>query len=323
MSQSRLDSSFFSQHLRNNLKGYEDEDAHRVYRDAPDDFFVELAGLSYKNKDDHNVKPKKLDRYYETIYSGCSETFGDHLIGDSPSLDQELDLANSNKYIWGTIVSEHVGQSYANLAVGGASAISILEDYRHHIKKYGAPKNLFILYPRIDCRLPFFEDPKHLINLKEDGEGYSNFEIFNAINIGIYDNEVKMSKRPHFIQEILSRPYVTYLNIQAILQMETLCQLSGTRFIYSTWSIETSSIIEAANSAAVDLDLDLPFSGYIKTDYGIISTDYPSGEDSLPQGCHEDLKDHPNYYMGRDNSHMGVHAHRHVAENFIAKLDKQ
>jgi hypothetical protein len=253
--------------------------------------------------------------YYETIFSGCSETYGQFI-------DEDLSLAND--FLWGTIVSKSLGTKCVNLGMGGASAISILDDYFYQIKNYGAPKNFFVLYPRIDCRLPFIEDPGYLVDSKEDhGSRPSEFEVFNAVNVGIYENEQKISKRPHVIQKVLARPYVTYLNLQAIINTEALCKLTGTNFIYSSWSIETTSIIEASNEAAKTLNLELPFKNYIKIDYEMIDQSDYQGANSIPQDCHKDLSNHPNFYIGRDNSHMGVHAHAHVAENFMEELTQR
>lgn len=306
----------FSDFLRDKIFKYSEHGLHRVYVEGHDDFFLDLVGLKRRHKEARDEQFQDLDKHYETIFSGCSETYGDFI---------DRDLSAANDYVWGTIVSNYLETKSANLAMGGASAISILDDYLYQIKNYGPPKNFFVLYPRIDCRLPFIEDPGYLINFKGDDEhSYpSEFEIFNAVNIGIYENEQKISKRPHAIQKVLARPYVTYLNLQAILNAEVLCKLTGTNFIYSSWSIETTSIIEASNEAAKFLNLEVPFKNYIKIDYEMIDTDYDQGAMSIPKDCHKELNNHPNFYMGEENSHMGVHAHAHVAKNFIDELTKR
>lgn len=316
-------SEIFSTILREKLSGHSNEGIHRVYTSNTDGFFSQIVGLTRKYRGGRALQKQDLDRHYDTIFSGCSETYGDFIAG-APFVDgQDVDLEAARPYIWGTIVSEGLSDSYANLAMGGASAISILDDYLYQVKTYGAPENFFVLYPRIDSRMPFFEDPGYLVNLKEPGATVSKDEVFNAVNIGAFEADHKISKRPHLIQEVMAQPYVTYLNLQAILQSEILCKITETNFMYSSWSLETTSIIEASNEAAEILGKPAPFKNYIKIDYQMVGTDYDKGAQSVSQECHEELQDHRNFYMGEGGSHMGVHSHRHVAENFIKELTKR
>ena len=324
MSQNHSDySEIFSTILREKLSDYSNQGIHRVYTSNNDYFFAQIVGLDRKYKQGRLEQKQNLDRHYDTIFSGCSETYGDFIAG-KPFIDgQHVDLDPAKPYIWGTIVSEVFGYNYANLAMGGASAISILDDYLYQVKNYGAPKNFFVLYPRIDSRMPFFEDPGYLINLEEPNSTAERDEVFNAVNIGAFEADHKISKRPHLIQEVMSQPYVTYLNLQAILQAEILCKITKTNFMYSSWSLETTSIIEASNEAAEILGSPAPFENYIKIDYHMVGTDYERGAESISWGCHQELQDHRNFYMGEGGSHMGVHSHRHVADNFIEKLTKR
>lgn len=319
MSRNTSDSEF-SREIKNRLVPDEIDEFHSKFLSQREDLFLDVFSLRRRRSHDKEALGQNLDRHYETIYSGCSETYGDLIAKEGAN--GVIDMKGTVEHNWGTIVSNHVGGSFANLATGGASAVSIVDEYMYQIKNFGAPKNLFILFPKIDSRIPFIGDSQYLVSETDPTGDHNPFEYINATRIGD-SGDMVFSKRPHKVQEVVSKTYATYLNIQAILTLETLCTLTKTNLMYSTWSKETSSVLEAANSTAEKYKLEIPFKNYIKTEYYTIGTDCDSGADRISRACHSkhsELEAHPHYYIGRGGSHMGVHAHRHVAENFIAHL---
>ena len=328
--QNHSDSSY-GKLLRNSISEIHNDPNNNLFKplfSAPDHLVSDIFSLKLRKSQEKEALNQDLNRYYETIYSGCSETYGSHIATGTLPLppgnkERPPDLSTAYPNIWGSIVCSRMGGEFLNLSTGGASAISILDDYMYQTKKYGAPKNLLVLFPRIDTRLPFVNDPEILISEPADGEFFELDEYVYATQVSEYGVTQKFSKRPHAIQSVMSGTYTSYLNLQAILTLELLCTLSNTNLIYSTWSLETAGLIEAANEYASKNLYDIPFKNYIQIDYRIYGSDYDKLAEDLPKDCHQDLKSHPYYLIGLDNSHMGVHAHRHIAENFIDELTKR
>lgn len=330
MSQNHLDSSY-GKLLRNFISEIKNDPNNNLFKplfSAPDRLVLDIFSLKLRKSHEKEALNQDLNRYYETIYSGCSETYGSHIAtGTLPPMEGDKerppDLSTAYHNIWGSIVCSQIGGEFLNLATGGASAISILDDYMYQTRKYGAPKNLLVLFPRIDTRLPFVNDPDVLISKPANDEFFELNEYVYATQVAEDGLTQKFSKKPHAIQSVMSGTYAAYLNLQAILTLELLCDLSNTNLIYSTWSLETAGLIEAANEYANTNSYDMPFKNYIQIDYRIYGSDYDKLAEDLPKNCHQDLKTHPLYNIGAENSHMGVHAHAHVAENFLDELTKR
>tara|TARA_B110000503_G_scaffold99511_2_gene148871 strand:- start:7889 stop:8338 length:450 start_codon:yes stop_codon:yes gene_type:complete len=145
--------------------------------------------------------------------------------------------------------------------------------------------------------------------------------MVNSSNIG--DAEASYAKKPYEVSTVISPTYAIYLNIQSILVLELICELAGINLIYSTWSLETDAVINAANLASLDNRIPIPFKNYIEIDYRTVNNNCEDAAERLPKDCHLNLAEHPQFYIGRQNNHMGVHAHAHVAENFIAELGRR
>ena len=330
MLRNHLDSSY-GKLLRNFISEIDNDPNNNLFKplfSAPDNLVLDIFSLKLRKSHEKEALNQDLNRYYETIYSGCSETYGSHITTGTLPLppgnkERPPDLSTAYHNIWGSIACSRIGGEFLNLANGGASAISILDDYMYQTRKYGAPKNLLVLFPRIDTRLPFVNDPDVLISKPADDEFFDVNEYVYATQVAEDSAIQKLSKRPHAIQSVMSGTYTAYLNLQAILTLELLCDLSNTNLIYSTWSLETAGLIEAANEFATRNSYDMPFKNYIQIDYRIYGSDYDKLVEDLPKNCHQDLAAHPRFSMGLDNSHMGIHAHRPIAENFTDELTKR
>lgn len=252
------------------------------------------------------------EKHYKYIYSGCSESSGEYL-----SLSTSQDPFNYKDVaadIWGSIVGSKLGLSeYLNLSVGGASAMGIVTGLLRQIREYGPPDHILILFPNLDSRVTFVKDDEKLVSLSD------NQDLVNDIStIGEY--EANYSKRPHVVEEIFTKRWATYLNIQNILFLEDICKALNINLIYSTWSTSTHEILSVANALALKRGHPVPFKNYIVSDYKKSAGGCIHAIKLTPNDCHRDKSDHPLWLIGKGNSHMGVHAHIHAADMYINEL---
>lgn len=253
------------------------------------------------------------NKYYDTVYAGCSETTGQCLA----DIDSDFSEAHNS---WGDVALKALGErEWLNISTGGASAASIVSSLLVHIKKNGAPKRILVLLPHIDTRTTMPMDKNWYRRLHNPSNSEYEF-IDNVTDIG--HSDVKYSKRPHYIEEVISPVFVTYLNVQALIFLEHICKISGIELAYSTWSGSTHAIIKSANEAAIALDRAIPFPNYFEVDYRDVGYGPYHACDSLPRDCHSELSNHKYFRYGR-NDHMGTHAHAHIAENFIKELTRR
>lgn len=261
----------------------------------------ELNALGYK-------------KYYKYVYSGCSETLGEFLSECSDT--HSVDYNETRKHTWGDIVGSRIGiPESLNLAVGGNSVMGIVSSLIRQVRMHGAPDHIFVLLPNLDSRIAFIGDPNSLISLRNPTDTISNVS-------GVGDYETNYSKKPHMVEEILSKRWTTYLNIQSLLSLEALCEASNINLIYSTWSTATHKVLTAANHiATVDGD-PLPFKNYVPSDYRKSAGDIGCmiAANSIDKGCHSNDTNHPRWGIGRGGHHMGAHAHLHIADIFAQEL---
>lgn len=257
------------------------------------------------------------DRYYEYIYSGCSETMGEFLCQYS---DNKLfSYSEVGPLIWGEMVKSSLGvDDSLNMGMGGASIMGIVISLFRQIRLHGAPKHLLVLLPNPETRITFVQDPANLIS------GNNPNKIISDIG-AIGDNEHAYSKKPHLAEEVLSRRWMAYINIQHLLYLEDLCDSYGINLIYSTWSSATHRLISAANDLAQKNDYQVPFKNYIVFDYRKSggTGGCKTAAKNMKKDCHLNVDNNPLWDLGRGGHHMGIHAHIHAAEIFNKEIVKR
>lgn len=260
-------------------------------------------------------RSRNYEKHYKYVYSGCSETTGEFL--SKSDINGAYDYAEVKHNIWGDLVGVALDEpSRINLSVGGASVMGIVNMIIRQIRTYGQPDHVLVLFPSLDSRITFVPDSTRLVSLSGSQELVSDIS-------GIGEYETTYSKQPHVAENILSKRWVTYLNTQSILMLEELCRASGINLIYSTWSKSTHEALILANSLAVADSSPVPFRNYIVSDYRKAAGECLDAARLLPTGCHTDFSDHPRWYIGANNTHMGVHAHMHVADLFSKELQNR
>jgi hypothetical protein len=254
------------------------------------------------------------ERYYKYVYSGCSETMGEYL-SDAPK-DSPFDYEKTKKLIWGQLVGEYLDTpDNLNLGMGGASILGITTGLVQHIRANGAPEHLLLLLPNPDTRITLVQDSHTLVSSNKFNRLISDIG-------GIGDLESKYSKKPHAAEDVLSRRWATYLNIQSLLTIEELCKALKINLVYSTWSTVLHRLLTAGNLLAQRGGDPIPFANYIVSDYqksggkgGCIHA-----ADNMKKDCHYNDKNISVWDIGRGGDHMGAHAHIHMAELFIEEL---
>ena len=276
------------------------------------DFRKFLSLDRFATKD--NLYSQDYDRHYTYVYSGCSETMGEYL-SDAPE-GTSFNYEETKKLIWGNMVGEYLNITDSlNLGMGGASILGIATGLIHHIRVNGAPEHLLILLPNPDTRITLVQDRDTLVSSNKFNKLISDIG-------GIGDLEPKYSKKPHAAEDILSRRWTAYLNIQSLLTIEELCRALGINLIYSTWSTALHRLLTAANILAQRGGDPTPFPNYVVSDYqksggkgGCIHA-----ADNMKKDCHTNDKNLRSWDIGRGGDHMGAHAHIHMAELFIKEL---
>lgn len=282
-----------------------------VFSNFSSEEFQEFFSLDYAYFEDRAISGQNYEKLYDVVFSGCSETTG-RLLSDDDSYSE-------SHHVWGKVVSKYYGVDSLNLAIGGASAMSILHDFRDYVNKNGPPKHFLVLFPRLDARIELFQDNLFLIN--DDNQNESYRPKVNSTRLG--ESTAKYSKAPHKAQDVLSGTYVNFLNVQSILTLETLCAALNINLIYSTWSTESAVLIEEANREALSRGKTIPFKNYIETSFNCLANDHKNAAEQMPTDCHLELSGHPQFYAGYDESHMGAHPHAHIGEEFVAELTKR
>lgn len=279
--------------------------------------FEELFCLVPTNKIDRQISEQDFNKHYDLMIAGCSETTGRLL---HPTTDK---IASEQIHIWATGPADYLGfnSNFLNISSGGISAQGIVSSIFSQIREQGAPKHLFILFPRLDTRMTLVQDKDVLIdkgNKKNFGD-YVN-PVTWASNVGI--QILNHAKRPYGVSEVIPQAVPVYLNIQSIMALESLCKVTGINLIYSTWNKQSNALIKAANKTATDLGNTEPFSNYI--DLSIQAEGSKTGEfgQMVPDNCHLENREHPRFFEGM-HGHFGVHAHAHIGQDYVEELKRR
>jgi hypothetical protein len=253
----------------------------------------------------------ELTKNVDLLTGGCSNTWG---LGVGP------------EYIWPFILSSDK-YSIANVAEPGISAEKIVKNCISYMNVYGAPKNIFCVFPDM-FRNDFFSDPdfhvyKHLA-WSDDGVSYSNS---HSETIDWNDNKKirpvkKIIKTPFLIEEQISPHQFIYQYINYIYILETICKLNNINFVWTSWHLATGDILD---SLFEDERFYLNKDNYIPPKAIIQEPDFFADYDVASPRCSQDhnhiMKDHESWNLGTDrNTHPGVHWHYHIAKLFEGRI---
>lgn len=253
-------------------------------------------------QNEYRPQDQDLNKNYEFIFSGCSQTHGDHI---TKPLVPEGDY----NAIWGFQVANKYNKQGLNLGMGGWSAQSILKGLMNHFQQNGHPKVLLVLYPDFG-RVEAVDSDK--IKMPEQLN-------FNDIVQHWYLNSIddkrfqRVSKSPYDPVNVLPWTFSLYHNLQSILLLQQYCNTNNIYFKYSSWDYNANILLKLLKNNFSE------YSNYCE----------PTTLDFLPstfftQDCHLDIQDQFSkniWNAGIDKEHMGIHQHIHIAERFIEELD--
>lgn len=264
------------------------------------------------------------------IFAGCSQTFGIGVPDDG---------------VWPKFVADTLNASYVNLSMLGAGMEWITDSIYRYVHTFGKPnRGIMVLAPDYH-RVDVLVDNK--IN-SCNRHGITDYlpQYYDESNLDFrmttchLDNgdPVSYLKRPFPVDHTMIEADAIRRSIKAIKDLEIFCEQAGIPLIWSTW-------YEGLDELADTLPEQYKFDNYISTNRhdwksnngGIQKSpsdpegiaDHVMDEYGRETDCHFDLAEHYGlaFHKGTDRfkfkdgeqSHMGVHRHIHVAEDFSNK----
>lgn len=243
---------------------------------------------------------------------GCSMTNGDGIIEDSN--------------VWGHILANKLGISFANLGQAGDSVHSQIKKSFAYFKQFGNPEYLVASFPDF-FRFPFPSNMERLVvHKKSDKNDLEQSYIRTSHFIPDYEATPAISKMPHRAHDVITEELRHYYAIQSIWMLEQYCQAAGIKFAWTTWVPEYLDLIDYLKG--ID-------NSYFKSFVDIKQRNWKYNEKTNEDEyydperimCHQDYSELPDFHLGMDRNnpngsqaHHGVHRHMHWAEEFFNKL---
>lgn len=243
-----------------------------------------------------------FNKNYEFVFSGCSQTHGDHI---SKPLVSEGNYEN----IWGFQIANKYNKEALNLGMGGWSAQSILKGIMHHFQKNGHPKVLLVLYPDFGRVTAVDSDKTKMQKELNQHEIVQHWFLAHTDDVSFQ----KISKAPHSAVDVIPWTFALYHNLQAILLLDYYCKQNNIYFKYSSWDYHANIILKLLKNNFIE------YSNYCEPE----TLDFLE-ETFVNKTCHNEIKD---MYLknvwnsGIDKQHIGIHQHTHIAEMFLRELE--
>ena len=264
--------------------------------------------LDYPNSymiNEHGFRSNELIEGTDLVFSGCSFTFGIGLPEDA---------------IWGSIIAKKMGLTYSNLGIPGDSVMGSITNIYQYFKEYGHPKILLCMFP--DFYRTLIPENSDILISKRNYSGIISNPIRTYI---LNEDHPKYSKIPYYIEDVISPDVPFYYSMRYIKMLEQYCKAANIKFLWSTWSPITYSLLESQTDFSdhfvytksnmwgwVD-QKDVAFFECDEHDY--LKEQYPNCFDMST-----DIEDGI-YYEKKLSFHSGVHKHTHWAEEFIEKIN--
>lgn len=278
----------------------------------------------------YNCRGPEFTSDVDFIFAGCSQTFGIGVPDDG---------------VWPKFVADKLNASYVNLSMLGPGMEWITDSIYRYVNTFGKPKRGIMVFAPDYYRVDVLVDNK-LSSCSRHGVSDYLPQYYDESNLDFrlvtchLDNSYSPSflKKPYAVDNTMLEEEAIRRNIKAMKDLEIFCEQSGVPLIWSTWDKE------GLEELIFSLPDEYKFNYYIPTnDYSWMSTNIgivPSEKDEegiadwildggRPIYCHADLEDYYglSFHKGtdrfkfekRDQSHMGVHRHIHIAEDFAAK----
>lgn len=291
--------------------------------DEPKEFDGWGKFLDKKNKyfkDSRGYRNLNEEKFPEIIAAGCSQTYG---------------IGVPEEVRWSNQLAKLTKMSHLNISLPGWSTQNIINGVMSHIQERGKPKIVALLLPdffRYDTIVNSFSMKN---KWGETNDGFLNkIENVRRMNelTSPYDVLPKISKKPHISKEILSAEHSYFLSGQFLRFFIEYCKEANIKLIWGTWHSplhEVVSYVKSINTKHITAAPYTDFSGYVDVGYRSHVGKNKLIEEYSSINCHKNLKNlysecfdrgldiHPEE---KAPSHMGAHAHIHVAESFYRQL---
>ena len=250
---------------------------------------------------------------YDFIFSGCSQTHGDHI-------SKPLVPYGDYTKVWGFQMADKMKIDTINLGMGGDSAYLIVQKLINYFSLYGNPKTLACLMP--DFFRFQFPPSSGMVNIKESNNTKIIKKSFHRSN-DIASKTPEFSKKPHIVEHVIPQVWTIYYNSQAILMLEQYCKSNNIKFVWGTWHKESEFIIKKMNTLFNDLKQKNLYNNFVETECEKWNNFAVQPQTGSHLGCHEELKQSsPKIFsIGADGMHMGTHRHAHISEIFMKALN--
>jgi len=257
----------------------------------------------------------------DVLAAGCSMTFGQGVPVETR---------------WSSVLGSKLNMSVATLAIPGWSTQSSVNAVMSYIKKFGKPKVVALYLPDF-FRYDFIASSGNLLPSNQNSREGRTIQSYLAKGTVLSANQQPTySKKPHAISDVFNSESAHFLSGQALRFLVEYCKEAGIQLVYGTWHPAVDEYIKLVKKADAALNNwqdkyvvppEIDLSGYVDMEMF-----YPKHIPSLSKtteyledlDCHQDLKSQYGTYFdwGTDrDKHIGVHAHAHVAEKFLAALN--
>lgn len=241
----------------------------------------------------------------DLIALGCSQTYG-------------IGVCSNN--VWPKFLSEKLGLSYVNLSYVAWSIPRMVREFFAYVNKYGAPKAVALLLPEMS-RYMFVTRGTVLTYEQDnniDNSDFMDFHLRKSNRVWDESQLPKISKRPHFLDDIMPLDYVYFQNLNALYSLLTFCQHMNIAVAVSSWDWSVVDLLRALKTINPEILGDCK---YYKGE-ALCSEDHEELLSSLDLQ-HDEFNWGTDKVPGGDNGHMGVHQHYHYSEVFYEILEKQ
>jgi hypothetical protein len=278
----------------------------------------------------YNCRGPEFSSGVDFIFAGCSQTFGIGVPDDG---------------VWPKFVAENLNSTYANLSMLGAGMEWITDSIYRYVNTFGKPnRGIIVLAPdyyRVDVLVDNILNScdRHRVTDYVPQYYDDNNLDFRLVTCHL-DNSYPVSymKKPFSVSHTMLEAEALRRSIKAVRDLEIFCEQAGIPLIWSTWH-------EGLDRLATNLTDEYRFKNYLPTnnlrwqskmsDLPLPDTDeydicyYLVDRNGESISCHSDLESEFGlaFHKGtdrfkfekRDQSHMGVHEHIHLAEAFTQK----
>jgi len=246
-------------------------------------------------------RDKNWDKVSEILAVGCSNTYG---IG--------VPIEGS----WPKILEKLTNKNVHNLSRPGISIQELVFQMFAYFEKFGNPEIIVCLFP----------DPFRIVvpvkpGLVGVGKEISDSRPVESLHLDKYNNtkisdRKKYLKIPYDYEDIFPMEFPLYFSMRAIHMLEQYCRTNKIKLIWSSWHPLTLNVFEQLK--------EITFTNFVN------SKEFTITNERLESICHTTYPEVEDRYFswgqdietGKDQSHIGVHKHLHIAEEFYKELNK-